>query len=663
MSNRKKTCDTCGKDKVYSAFVSGEATCKACQKEAGIEPQSSLAKQIAARKHRREVLKQEKQLARNEAAQKRAAKKYNAKKRKARNAAEQELAARELARRKLLHFTKRFNDKYDAGWVHDLICAKLDKFSQDVADKKSPRLMIFMPPRSGKSELASKNFPAKHIGMYSDHEIIASSYAVSLPMDFSLAIKEMMVDPSYQTLFPETKLHPKAQATDGWKTTEGGGYVPAGVGGGITGKGGHILIYDDPVKDAQEADSETQRQKVWDWWDSTLSTRIAPGGGILGIQTRWNDDDLSGRLLRQMAEATKEVEEERLAAEEQYRKGEIDKVTYRLEKNRLDRYEEEITQWEVLSFPAVATHDEWLHEASLTLVDERVIREEIGDVLYTEVTDKRKEEIANGELRRKMFKVRGYRLLRVKDEALHPTRFDELHFRKEKRSKQPRFWSAMYQQNPVPEEGVYFTKDMFRFEPVVADYRLMKVYIAWDLAIGQKQTNDWTVGLVGAHDYDDRIHLINMVRVRTKELAEIIMDTAGQYKEVLQMMGLEQGQIQMSIMPNLEREMRRRRHYVSMDNTLRPVTDKLARARPAQGWMQQGRIYLPQNQPWIETFQQELLRFPGGLHDDIIDALAWLVRMIAGHQPPQRPKKLRTKSWRDKLRVTNQQGSTGAMSA
>lgn len=387
---------------------------------------------------------------------------------------------------------------------------------------------------------------------------------------------------------------------------------------------------------------------------------------LVSHNTRWNDDDLSGRFLRQMNEAVKEVQEERESLQQQRLSKEIDDISYRRETSRLDRYEEEITRWEVLTFPALATEDEWLEVDTLRVCYEPEVREALGDDTYDDIVAYRQNEVFGKRTsNRTELAEGGFKLLRVKDEALHPTRFDELHFRKKKRGSQPRFWSAMYQQNPVPEEGVYFTKGDFRFEPVVADYRLMRVYAAFDMAIGQKQTNDWTVGLIGGHDYDDRLHILNMIRVRTDKLAELIMDSVTPYKDVLASLGLEQGQIQMAVMPSLQREMERRRIYLPMDDSLRPITDKLARARPAQAWMQQGRIILPSNQPWIEQFQMELLRFPGGLHDDIIDALAWLVRMVMNNKPPKKPvKRGQPKSWKDKLNgMTNNGRGKGALVA
>jgi predicted phage terminase large subunit-like protein len=106
-------------------------------------------------------------------------------------------------------------------------------------------------------------------------------------------------------------------------------------------------------------------------------------------------------------------------------------------------------------------------------------------------------------------------------------------------------------------------------------------------------------------------------------------------------------------MPNLRKLMKEKHWYPTLDETLKPVTDKTARARPAQGWMQQGRVLLPSNQPWVSTFTNELLRFPGGAHDDQVDALAWLIRMVAEKSPPRRTRAgKKPASWRDKLKAT-----------
>lgn len=674
----KKVCKKCGvpqapfpskfpvKNKVL------QDVCWKCVKAENPPNLDEKAEKLTAKANARKAERERMTLLRSEqrriARERERSRKQNRKTKLARNAASEELAARELARRRLLAYTMRFNDKYDAGWVHKVACARLERFSRDITAKKSPRLMMFMPPRTGKSELASKSLPGWHLGHNPDHEIIASSYAVSLPLGFSREIKNIVQQPSYSTVFKDMKLDQNAQATTGWRTTKGGGYLPAGVGSGITGKGAHCLIIDDPVADANEADSENQRQVVWDWWDSTADTRLAPGAGVLVILTRWHDDDLAGRMLRRMSESNAELEEEREANAEALLRREITRAQFEEEERRLDRFEEEIMNWDVLSFPALAIEDEWM-DSNHNIIAEPEARLAMGDEVYDRITHKRQGEIADGVRERtaggSIEETNGLALLRVTGEALHPTRYDERHFRRKKRNSQPRFWSALYQQNPVPDEGVYFKKDHFRYEPTVPDYREMKLYAAFDLAIGERQVNDWTVGIIGAHDPDDRIHILNLVRVRTNKLAEFIIGSVKPYKDQLQLVGLERGQIQMAVMPSLEREMARQQCYLSFDEDLKPVTDKMARARPAQGRFEQGRILLPANQPWVETFTQELLRFPGGLHDDQVDAVAWLVRMIERQSPPAR-RKARKESggWRKRLNKTlSRSRNKGAMAA
>jgi len=163
-------------------------------------------------------------------------------------AARAAMAERELARRRMIHFVTKFRPRYLAGWVHQVICHKLERFSHAVAAEESPRLLIMMPPRHGKSALASEEFPAWHLGNFPNHEFIASSYNVSLPLGFSRKVKARLDDPAYKLIFPDCALQPDSQANEQWLTTEGGGYIAAGVGGGITGKGAHVLGIDDPIK-------------------------------------------------------------------------------------------------------------------------------------------------------------------------------------------------------------------------------------------------------------------------------------------------------------------------------------------------------------------------------------------------------------------------------
>jgi len=535
------------------------------------------------------------------------------------------LFRRELIRRRLINFITNFIPNYDAGWVHKLICAKLERFVIDVENKQSPRIMFFQPPRTGKSTIVSKAFPPWVLGKHPNWEFISASYAVSLPMGFSRWIKSTLSSNEYQALYPKTRLDPNAQATDGWYTTEQGMYLPVGVGGGATGKGAHIFNIDDPVKDATEADSETTLQSIWDWWDSVADTRLSPGGGVMLTMTRWSDLDLAGRLIQQEMDAMKEVVEQEDECEITLADPNSTEIMREYSRDRLKAMQqdrEDIINWDVVSFPAVAEEDEFID----------------GRGHLTTTPDEDDPSV---------------RLVRKKDAALHPARYDEAFYRRKKKSTQPRFWNALFMQKPVPDEGSIFKRQNFRLEAHVAPWQRWHVYAAWDLAIGLKQANDWTVGLIAALDFEGRLHLVDRIRARTDDPAKLVFESMKPYQDKLQMCGIERGQIQMAIMPNLMRLLSDNAHGgypCPFDETLLPINDKVARARPAQGWTQQGKIILPADQPWTEEFIAELLRFPNGVHDDQVDALAWLVRMVNKASTPHRPRVKKVVSWKDKLK-------------
>lgn len=159
------------------------------------------------------------------------------------------------------------------------------------------RLMIFMPPRHGKSELASKRFPAWCLGRNPKRQIIAASYNSDLANDFGRNVRNIVASPEFTQVFQGVTLAADSQAANRMNTNHGGAYVAAGVGTAVTGRGADIALIDDPFKDREEADSERRRDLVWDWYRSTLYTRLMPGGAVVLIQTRWHEDDLAGRLL------------------------------------------------------------------------------------------------------------------------------------------------------------------------------------------------------------------------------------------------------------------------------------------------------------------------------------------------------------------------------
>jgi predicted phage terminase large subunit-like protein len=492
------------------------------------------------------------------------------------NEARRELAQRELCRKYLIASILRFNPNYLAGWVHKDICVRLEKFMHDIEDGKNPRLMLQMPPRHGKSTIASQEFPAWVLGHHPEWEIMGCSYAESLALDFSRAVRERLRDPEYQVLFKNTRIDRENQNAQGWKTSKKGGFLPAGVGGAITGKGAHILIIDDPVKNSQEAESETTRESISNWYDSTAYTRLAPGGGVLIIQTRWHLDDLSGRLEYKMREGNGDV-------------------------------------FEIVRYPATAVEDEkW----------------------------------------------------RKKGDPLHEARYDANQLTMIRKAVGERTWAALYQQNPVPDEGAAFQQSMLQYYyPDELPEELTKV-TTWDLAIGQKEVNDKTVGMTWGKDIVGDYWFTDCRRGHfdAMEIVDEICDNFVKHKPIL--VGIEKDKVAQAVGSFLDTEIESRELYGLYIEELSPAREgnKLHRCRSLQGLMRRGKVHLPHpdNAPWVYEFVSELMQFPYGRRDDHVDAAAWLALLAAQTPAPglnysQVPKR---SSWRDRLRKLTRDSKT-----
>ena len=162
-------------------------------------------------------------------------------------------------------------------------------------------LTVSMPPQHGKSELCSKYLPAWYLGAYPDHKVVVVGYEADFAAGWGRKARDLLEEHGH--LFG-VQVAKQSRAATRWEIDgHDGGMVTAGVGGPITGKGAHLLIIDDPIKNDEEARSSSFREKLWEWWQSVASTRIRPGGLFVIIQTRWHRDDLTGRLLRHDAKS------------------------------------------------------------------------------------------------------------------------------------------------------------------------------------------------------------------------------------------------------------------------------------------------------------------------------------------------------------------------
>lgn len=217
-----------------------------------------------------------------------------------------ELLSRRRARGILIDFTTYTKPNYELNWHNELLASYLDRFvSGDIK-----RLMVFEPPRHGKSELVSRRLPAFIFGKDPNASIISCSYSADLASRMNRDVQRIIEDPRYRALFPDTKLNSSNVRTN----AEGsflrnsdifeivgysGVYRSAGVGGGITGMGCTYGIIDDPIKNREEANSVTYREKIKEWYTSTFYTRLEKDACILITLTRWHEDDLAGWLIEQ----------------------------------------------------------------------------------------------------------------------------------------------------------------------------------------------------------------------------------------------------------------------------------------------------------------------------------------------------------------------------
>lgn len=205
----------------------------------------------------------------------------------------------------LLDFIYYTKLDYKANWHHKLICAEIQEFYEN---DRSKRLMLFVPPQHGKSEIASRSFPAFALGKNPNLKIAACSYSIDLSRSFNRDVQRILDSNEYNDIFPKTQLNSKRVVADSRgsfiRNTEEfevigkkGSYKAVGVMGGLSGRTVDLAIIDDPVKDALEANSKTYRERVWEWYLNVLETRLHNNSKVILIMTRWHEDDLAGRLL------------------------------------------------------------------------------------------------------------------------------------------------------------------------------------------------------------------------------------------------------------------------------------------------------------------------------------------------------------------------------
>ena len=189
-------------------------------------------------------------------------------------------------------YAKHVYDGFIEGTHHRIIAEKLER----IASGELKRLIVNMPPRHSKSEFASYLMPSWFLGRNPKLKIIQATMNTELAVRFGRKVRDLIADPIYREIFPNTDLKPDSQAAGRWETSAGGEYFAAGVGAAMTGRGADLLIIDDPHSE-QDALSPSAYDNAWEWYTSGPRQRLQPGGTIIIVQTRWSKKDITGRLL------------------------------------------------------------------------------------------------------------------------------------------------------------------------------------------------------------------------------------------------------------------------------------------------------------------------------------------------------------------------------
>lgn len=449
--------------------------------------------------------------------------------------ASKELLRRRLVRQDLTEWARCAG--FEPAAHHKLLLEKLEAVERGEID----RLAIFMPPGSAKSTYASVIFLVWFLARNAGKAVIAASHTQELAEHFGRRARNLIQEHG-PTLGVGVSSDNKAAGR--WEATNGSEYFAAGVGGAVTGRRADLAIIDDPIRSREDADSETIRNKQWDWYKFDLMTRLKPGARIVLIQTRWHEDDLAGRIL-----------------------------------------EDEPDRWSVIRLPMEAEGNDPLGRKP-------------GEPLWPEwFTDQMRADA----------------------------------------KRDSRLWSALYQQQPVPDTGDYFKRDWFKSYTEAPARNTMRVYGGSDYAV-TADGGDYTVHVVVGLDPDGRMYLLDLWRQQTASdgWVEALCDLILKWKPIG--WADETGQIRAGIGPYLERRMLERKAFVARE-AFPTRGDKAVRAQSIRGRMAMNGLYVPANASWRADFERELLSFPAGKHDDQVDALGLvgqlLDRMSVGSRPSQ----------------------------
>lgn len=480
--------------------------------------------------------------------------------------AKEERALRKAARQNFLSFCRYMDPQYETPAHIQLLAANLQQVALYIASggqKGIGRLMIMMPPQHGKSQIASRNFPAFLLGLIPDSRIILTSYAVDLATRHSRFIRDAVVSAEFQALFggKSAKIYPvelssDSRSTESWDLARPyrGGVKAAGVGGGITGLPAHLLIVDDPFKNREEAESQSRRDLVDDWYRSSARTRLRPNAAVVVFHTRWHPDDFAGRLMQRML---------------------ADPLA---------------DQWVIINLPALALDNYPVD------VDEQ--QKKMRDGVYIPLKDA---------------------LGRKAGAPLWPAAYSEEWLRGTRAELGSYDFEALYQQSPFPKSGQKYKREWFKIISKIPDgVKIIHTVRLWDKANSTK--GDYTAGALMAYCSDGYFYLLDVARGqwssydRDQKMLKVAYQDVEQYGKVHIWHQQDPGSA------GKDSAEATNRLLMGFPVKFETVTgDKATRSEPLESAFQGAMVFLLQG-GWNEAFMDECVAFDRGKNDDQVDA-------------------------------------------
>jgi predicted phage terminase large subunit-like protein len=412
--------------------------------------------------------------------------------------------------------------------------------------------LVFEPPRHGKTELSTRLLSAYFLYRYPHRWVSINSYGANLAEGMSRHAREYFKEGG-------GVCKSDSNAVDHWETTSNGGMFAAGVGGPILGKGWHLGLIDDCLKNAEEANSETIREKQKDWLETTFLTREEPwspedpDGAIVITMQRWHNEDICGYLL----------EQERQAIED----------------------EEDTENWHIVFFEAIKSEKKHTFPSSCTVEPDW---RSPGEALCPE--------------RRPLHK-----LLKIKNRLW--------------KAGKDRYWEALFQQNPVPKDGNIIKREWFKYYEVAPSH-FDAIYQSWDTASKLSELNDYTVCTTwGVKENGYYLLDVWRGRVDSPDLIQRAINLADRclpnYGQLPTLVLIEDKASGTGLIQHLQKMSR-----INVGPVDPKGIEKMIRLDNEAHAIKAGNVLFPYRAPWLIDFEDELCSAPNGAFDDQCDSLS-----------------------------------------